>query len=306
MNVLMLHDIRKFNQNFFPKRYELPYFLTPEQFGNIIKNLKINNSNILSLDESLSFDEYSLLCNKVVFTFDDGLKDHLIVAKQLEAEKIKACFFVPSGPILERSIIDSHKIQFILASVEPKLIVDFINDSFENYFNKPSSQISSYSISRWENNIWDEEMVFVTRILREFPNVEWKRGLINELFKKYVSEDNVSFASEFYLSKDDVHEILEMGHIIGGHGHYSYDLRFEDDLTVIEEINKMNDFLIKLNQNQKIYAYANGGYNNNVISLLEQYKFDFAFTTRHMSANKEDHKFEIPRIDATKTNLIKY
>jgi peptidoglycan/xylan/chitin deacetylase (PgdA/CDA1 family) len=304
MNVLMLHDIREFQQNFFPNRYKLPYFLSVQQFHNIISNLNDQKKNILSFDESLDFDDDAFLKEKVILTFDDGLKDHLAVARKLKEQKIKGCFFVPSGPILEQSIIDSHKIQFILASAYPKSIVDYINYAYENNFNRSSSEISTYFLSRWENNIWDESMVFVTRVLREYPDIQWKRNLINELFEKYVSKDSESFSSEFYLNEKDVNEILQMGHIVGGHGHYSYDLRFEDDFTVIDEINKMNEYLTKLGQNIKVYAYANGGYNNKVISLLEQYKFDFAFTTRHKSVHKEDHKFEIPRIDATKTDLI--
>jgi peptidoglycan/xylan/chitin deacetylase (PgdA/CDA1 family) len=304
MNVLMLHDIRELQQNFFPKRYELPYFISPKQFDNIISNLKLNRTSLFSMNDLFSLEDDYLLRNVVLFTFDDGLKDHLNVARKLESLNIKACFFVPSGPLLERSIIDSHKIQFILASVSSNYIVNFIKKAYENYFNRSASEISSYSLSRWENNIWDESMVFVTRVLREYPDTHWKRNMINELFCKYVSEDSESFSAEFYLSKDDVNEIVQMGHIIGGHGHYSYDLRFEDDMTVMDEIKKMNDFLITLNQNQKFYAYANGGYNNMVYSILEQYNFDFAFTTKHMSVSKEDFKFEIPRIDATKTDLI--
>ena len=117
MNILMLHDIREFQENFFPERYKLPSFLSPQQFNNIINNLTNSKSNILSLNDSLLINDINISNNLTVLTFDDGLKDHLAIARDLASENIKACFFIPSGPILEKSIIDSHKIQFILASI---------------------------------------------------------------------------------------------------------------------------------------------------------------------------------------------
>ena len=82
MNVLMLHDIREFQQNFFPNRYKLPYFLSVQQFHNIISNLNDQKKNILSFDESLDFDDDAFLKEKVILTFDDGLKDRAINRKR--------------------------------------------------------------------------------------------------------------------------------------------------------------------------------------------------------------------------------
>ena len=300
----MLHDIREFDESFFPERYRLPYFLEPKQFDNIINNLLIRKCNILSFGEELKIYDNNIVKDITMLTFDDGLKDHLSIARSLASKNIKACFFIPSGPIFEDSIIDSHKIQFILASVLPYKIVDFINNSFESTFNIPRYKLNEYYISRWSNNIWSKEMVFVTRVLREYPDKIWKRNLINDLFYKYVSNDSRAFSNEFYLSYEDVLEIKSLGHTIGGHGHYSYDLRFEDRDTIESEIFKMNAFLTILTQDVKYYAYANGGYNEFVISKLTELNFDLAFTTGHRLVHKTDKPFEIPRIDATKTDLI--
>lgn len=305
MNVLMLHDIREFNPSYFPERYNLPYFLTPTQFQNIVNNLVFNNCPLLSLNEEFIIEDRSIKRKLNILTFDDGLKDHLEVSRNLAKKNIKGCFFVPSGPILERSIIDSHKIQFILASLSPQKIVDFINNSFEYSFNKSCDILNEYYTSRWPNNIWSKEMIFVTRVLREYPDKIWKRNLINELFYKYVSNDFEAFSNEFYLSYEDVLEIKSLGHTIGGHGHYSYDLRFEDFDTIENEIFKMNDFLTSLMQDFKYYAYANGGYNEYVINRLTVFNFDFAFTTGHRHVQDSDKPLEVPRIDATKTDLIK-
>lgn len=300
----MLHDIRDFDESFFPERYRLPYFLVPKQFYNIINNLLAQKSKLLSFSDELITSVDNISNEITLLTFDDGLKDHLSIARNLASKNIKACFFIPSGPVFEHTIIDSHKIQFILASVSSQEIINFINNSFQYSFNKSYESLNEYYTSRWPNNIWSKEMIFVTRVLREYPDKIWKRQLIKDLFYKYVSIDSKAFSRDFYLSQEDVLEIQSLGHIIGGHGHYSYDLRFEDFDTIESEIFKMNEFLSNLNQDVKYYAYANGGYNEYVINKLTEFNFDLAFTTGHRSVQKSDIPLEIPRIDATKTNLI--
>jgi peptidoglycan/xylan/chitin deacetylase (PgdA/CDA1 family) len=304
MNILMLHDIREFNPDYFPERYKLPYFLVPKQFEKIIFNLNKLNANILRFKEHLIINEDSVKKSKTVLTFDDGLKDHITIARQLYKLNIKACFFIPSGPILELSMIDSHKIQFILASANPDQLVSEIKSEFEKKFNITSEALDSYFLSRWADNIWPKQMVFVTRVLREYPDCYWKRSLLDTLFFKFVSSDIQSFSSDFYLSMNDVLEINSLGHIIGGHGHHSYDLRFEDENTIETEIFRSSQFIDMFSQDQKIYAYANGGFNYFAKNSIQKNKFTHAFTTGHRSVVLGDENFEIPRIDATKTNLI--
>lgn len=301
----MLHDIREIDPNFYPDRFKLPYFLRPHQFYNIVDNLNSANSNLLRFDEPFIVNEHTIRSNKHVFTFDDGLKDHLEVAKHLFKNKTKAVFFIPSGPILENSIIDSHKIQFIIAAAPPQKIIETIGLYYEDTFNLSRDNLNKFFISRWENNIWPKEMVFITRILREFDDFKWKRSLLANLFQTYVSNDPISFSKEFYLNTDDIEVILDLGHIVGGHGHFSYDLRYENVETIEYEIKKMDSFLNSFSIKEKYFAYANGGYNDNVIDELNKYNFIYSFTTGHRKVEVEDNNMFLPRIDATKTDLIK-
>jgi hypothetical protein len=296
----MLHDIRENSKNFFPERYKLPYFITTDQFNCILKIFEDKKIPLPTLNEELIFTKNHISNDLSVLSFDDGLKDHLEVARQLASKNIKACFFIPSGPILESKIIDSHKIQFILASTKSEKVVNFIKKSYESHFNCSANALDEFYISRWKYNIWTKEMVFVTRVLREHCEYLWRRDLIDDLFYNYVSKDSVCFASEFYLNLDEVYEIISLGHLIGGHGHYSFDLRFETYDTINSEIAKTNKFLNNLSQSQKVYAYANGGYNQNVLEVLKVYEFDYGFTTKNHSASLTDFALEMPRIDATK------
>lgn len=304
MNVLMLHDIREFDEGFFPERYKLPSFLVPRQFFNILRNIEAKGGSFISLDDEFNLNLDTLHRSKTLLTFDDGLKDHLFIARELAKKKIKGCFFVPSGPILERSIIDSHKIQFVLASEALDVLVSYIKESHVKSACQFNINLDEYFMSRWRNNVWKKEMIFVTRVLREHPDKIWRRQLLDDLFLKYVTSDTISFAAEFYLSYEDVEEIKSFGHIIGGHGHYSFDLRYEESVNVESELLSMSNFLLKINQNVKLYAYANGGYTDFVLKELVGLGFDFGFTTEHRAIVDLERPFELPRIDGTKTNLI--
>ncbi|HIE82956.1 MAG TPA: polysaccharide deacetylase, partial [Dehalococcoidia bacterium] len=54
--------------------------------------------------------------NACWLTFDDGFSDHYrTVFPILAKREISGTFFAPAGPLLERCVLDVHKIQFILA-----------------------------------------------------------------------------------------------------------------------------------------------------------------------------------------------
>lgn len=304
MNVYMLHDIREFNPHFFPERYKMPYFIEPNQFDSLLRKLICTNTHVLTFNDSLSIKAESNHFDISFLTFDDGLKDHIIIARKLHKLNIRAAFFIPSGPISEKSIIDSHKIQFILASTEPIKLVEQVQILFEDYYNRSSKELEHYFTSKWSDNIWPREMVYFTRLMREYPDNLWKRNLLDQLFNKYVTSDAISFSEDFYLNLEDVKEIMSMGHYIGGHGHYSYDLRFEDINTIEHELDQMDMFLSQFSQDHKIYAYANGGFTDYVLQQVILRGYDFAFTTGHRSVISDDSNWILPRIDATKTDLI--
>lgn len=288
MNYLMLHDIRNISSEFFPERYDFPYFYTIDDFLEILKRFIPKSFN----------DEDSI---KFIYTFDDGLIDHLYVAKLLAKKKIKSIFFIPSAPVLEREMIGSHKIQFILAAEKEDLILSKLLRIINKEFDLEDNYLDQFKKSKWENNIWSDEMILITRILREFKTSTERDFLVNKLFSIYVSSDEKDFANSFYLSNENVEEIASMGHIIGGHGNKSIDLRYCIDSEIKNEILISDAFISKFNPQIKYYAYANGGFNDFAISLLKELNFDKAFTTHLENEGLEKNKqYFCQRIDPSK------
>ena len=146
-------------------------------------------------------------------------------------------------------------------------------------FDIKDDYLEQFRISKWSNNIWSNEMVFITRILREFKTSSERNYLLDNLFSQFVSSDQKDFANNFYLSIEQVKEISEMGHLIGGHGNKSKDLLYCTIPEIKDEILISNEFISQFNSGLKIYAYANGGFNDYAIKLLNALNFQKAFTT---------------------------
>ena len=288
MKYLMLHDIREISIDFFPKRYTFPYFYTIKGFEELLIKFRAKSYNVKDN-------------KKYIYTFDDGLIDHLHVAKLLYEKKIKSIFFIPSAPVLEREMIDSHKIQFIMASSKEEIILSKLLKIIRKEFDIENDYLEKFKKSKWENNIWSNEMIFITRILREFKTSFERKFLVDKLFTKFVSSDEKDFSENFYLNLKQVEEISNMGHIIGGHGHKSSDLRYCKSHEIKNEIILSEKFISKFNPQEKLYAYANGGYDNYAINILKDLHFKKAFTTNIENNYSPSLKeFTLKRLDPSK------
>ena len=123
-------------------------------------------------------------------------------------------------------MIDSHKIQFILAAEKEEIILSKLLRIIKTEFDIKDDYLDSFKESKWKNNIWTNEMIFITRILREFKTSLERKLLIDRLFTNFVTSDEKDFAENFCLNFKQVKEISNMGHVIGGHGYKSLDLRY--------------------------------------------------------------------------------
>ena len=297
----MLHDVRPFNPDFFPQRYIKHSFLTDKQFIRGLAHI----SDSLHVKPSVLFNGENLEdVDGAVLTFDDGLKDHFWVAKMLLDIKVEAIFFIPFGVLFEKKFINSHLIQFLNACNNREEIARQIEDELRRRFDISTSIISEYRRSRWKVNLWTESEVFITRILREFGDAEFRKQLLYKLVEKYITVDLDELHEQFYLSKEELSEIARMGHVIGSHGYYSLDMRYEDSLTVNFELQRSCEHLEIYQQGKRLLSYPNGGYSGAIIDECRSVGYDFGMTTLHRAMTVDDDPFMIPRLDGTKMGIF--
>jgi peptidoglycan/xylan/chitin deacetylase (PgdA/CDA1 family) len=302
MNIVFFHDIRPFDPNFFPLRYKKSSFINRNQFLNIIDQLK---KRIAHPSELKNFFLNKYITKDIILTFDDGLKDHLWVADFLFKNGISAIFFVPFCIINSKEFVDSHVIQFLIASGN----LNEIEKDIYNFLLKESGlnkkQIENFYISKWKNNQWSKQEVFITRSLREAKNYQLKKEIIKNLTEKYLPIKFADIHCNFYLNFNELLEIEKQGHIIGSHGFYSTDLRFQDSNFIYQDLNNSFNFLKRFKSlNYKMISYPNGGFNEEIINLSRKVGYEIGFTTTNLHVQLKNNLLTLSRFDATKLGYL--
>jgi peptidoglycan/xylan/chitin deacetylase (PgdA/CDA1 family) len=296
MKALMLHDVRTFDKNFFPQRYAQHSFLTQTQFLNGLKSLNKNLIEPTFLEES----DRPHHENEVLLTFDDGLKDHLKVAEILAEKGKRAVFFIPFGIVQSGEFIASHLIQFLIAGADlTKLSAWIANELIK--LGCSLDYINEFAVSKWKNNLWDRDQVFVTRVLREFGDSEKRNKLLLSALATFFSYDLRALHENLYLTFADVVEINRMGHTIGSHGWLSCDLRYVESDIIERELVAPLDALKGISDKNPWMSFANGGSSEVIERELRKAGYTCAFGTEHKSiSNFSLERFNLPRLDGTK------
>lgn len=285
----MYHDVRDNKNPNFKNRYNLKSFLNVNDFKNQLKYLK-NNFNIITSSEIHEVTNSKF--NHALLTFDDGLFDHYHVGEILSDLKIFGTFFIPTQSVRDRVVMRSHKIQFILSySDEKKLTKKIISLTNNDLWDK-------YSVSKWKDNWWSPEMVFVTNVLRYFDD----GTITDKLFNEIVSDDEVGFSEEFYLNEIQIKALVSAGHKIGGHGFTSHILPELPNQEL--DIKKSINYISKFTNEEISFSYPNGKYNLETIEILKKYGCEFAYTVVKENITKETSMLEIPRYDGPQDIII--
>ncbi|MDO8619773.1 MAG: polysaccharide deacetylase family protein [bacterium] len=243
--------------------------------------------------------------NALLLTFDDGYKDHVeFVFPVLNKFGIQGSFFVPVEAVSKHKVLDVNKIHFILASVsdKEKILADMraLLKRYKAKYKLKSEDEYLRLLVAEECRYDTKEVVFIKRMLqRELP--EKFRTLVTDvLFRKYVTEDEASFARELYLNSDDIKRMRDGGMYIGSHGYNHYWLNTLTPKRQQEEIKKSLVFLQGLRCSQKPFAfcYPYGAYNDSLLKVLEKAGCAVAVTTRVSVADiATDNPLLLPRLD---------
>jgi methionyl-tRNA formyltransferase/peptidoglycan/xylan/chitin deacetylase (PgdA/CDA1 family) len=308
----MYHDVRDPDATGFPRRYIGTSFLTPSQFDGQLDYVTKHYRVVALGDVVLAARGGRALPSRpAVLTFDDGALDHFTqVFPRLVRRGLPGTFFVPTVPILHHRVMESHKIQFVLAAVaEERQIVDEIFAELDRLRRSQSDDIGSnealwreYSVSQWATNTWTTETVFVTRLLRTALTRELRTSIIDTLFTHHVTSDEAGFAKSLYMSTEQIACLAKNGMEVGGHGYRSVDLRMLREDEKRAEIVQNRDFLRAHAFDGEplpfFYSFPNGGFDDASVGILREAGCAAALTTRAEVATDLDDLLRLPRFNA--------
>lgn len=278
----MYHYVRPIKQSNYPEIKGLEL----DEFVRQIDYFK-NNFNFITVQQLLNciYSDNAVPEKSILLTFDDGLKDHCShVFPILKKNKIQGLFFPPAQPIEEHTVLDVHKIHFILASSTDKQkivkeIFSLINEHRKEYgLKSPESYFSDLVVaSRFDT----KEVIFIKRILQRDLPIKLRSKLTNYLFEKFVTNDEESFSKELYLSFDEISEMRESNMYFGSHGYSHEWLSYLLENQLRTEIRKSLDFYYKINKSMDnlIMCHPYGNYSDKTIEELKKEGFKAGLTT---------------------------
>ena len=277
--IVMYHYVRPLKFTSFPKIKGLEKENFIRQIEFFKKKFKFITANDI-LDGI--YENKTISSNSILLTFDDGFKDHYNhVFPILKKYDIQGLFFPPGKPIIEKMVLDVHKIHHILAKANDlnsliNEIFVFINENKKKFkLKEPEEYFKDLAIA---NRFDSKEIIFIKRIIqRELP--EKTRGLlVNKLFKKFVTKNEMGFSEQLYLNKDEIDEMRENGMFFGSHGYSHQWLSHMSEQNLNEELGKSLEFYDRINPNgKKIMCYPYGDYNESVVTKIKKMNLEKLF-----------------------------
>ncbi|MDR1340711.1 MAG: polysaccharide deacetylase family protein [Prevotellaceae bacterium] len=241
----------------------------------------------------------------VLLTFDDAYIDHFTnVFPVLHDRKIQGAFFPPVKAVTEHTVLDVNKIHFILASVSnTNVLLEEIKQLLMHYAHEYVLKPYDYYFDKLAaaNRFDSKEVIFIKRLLQVELEETLRNKMTNDLFRKFVSNDEQAFSQELYMSTDQLRCMTQCGMHVGSHGYDHYWLGSLSKEKQEFEIQKSMEVIQKSiwggvnHYNTVCYPYGN--YNEDTLALLKQYDCRLGFTTEVRVASLNDSPLTLPRLD---------
>jgi hypothetical protein len=273
--------------------------ISKKKFNQIInyateKSIIYNPSDFIK-----SISNSACLTNKLVITFDDGMKSQWDFAiPWLEEVGVKAIFFIHTQPLVDGYdklvCIKQFSTDFFNSREEYYELFEFFLERQTKKFCNiicPDNFLSEYPFY----TLKDRRYRYIRDIVIP-PNVYF--SIIDSMMKyKGINYSDFSGMNSF-LQKEHIRQISQMGHLIGLHTHthptniskFNYseqEYEFVRNKQIIEDITS---------QSVVVASYPCGRYNEDTLSVLKKLDIKCAFTSSiHTSGS---NPLMLPRQDA--------
>lgn len=238
--------------------------------------------------------------NACLLTFDDGLREHFdTVAPALERRGLVGVFCPPARPILERSMLDVQKTQFLLASSDDHpALAERILDLARDWDVGSEDELRARNTPHHRFDA--PETVFVKRVLQDGLPDEPRQAILGRLFAELVSDDEAAFAGELYITLDECRELVGRGHDVAGHGYEHRRLGLLEEPAQRREIDRTKSFLAQVTGEEPrewAFCYPYGDRSATTLLLLGTAGCALGLTTDVGLADRTTPPLELPRVD---------
>lgn len=303
LTIVMYHYIRDFARTRFPGIRGLDLQGFRRQLDHLQQNFQI-----VGMDEVIAAmrGQQPLPPKAALLTFDDGYAEHYQIAfPELHQRGLTGCFYPPVAVVRERRLLDVNRIHFILAATldrtaEVAAMLDAAIDAARGDYDLRS--IAEYR-AEWAkpNRFDDAETIYIKRMLQTVLPEALRHQIATELFARFVTADEVAFASELYISEEQAQVMRASGMHFGSHGAEHLWLNRISRPEQEAEIDVSLDFLRAIGERVEDYwvmCYPYGGWNESLLEVLRERGCAAGLTTEVATAKiGENDPFRLPRYD---------
>lgn len=153
---------------------------------------------------------------RLLFTFDDGLKDHLMAGEILASKGISGVFFIPTCILMDGAPANPMIIHYGLAIHGLEAFLNCYRHALENY----CLNVAKYDVEfqRGVTDPWEAIREIKQKIKYVLHSSE-ARNVLLFVYSELLRVGDEDILSKIHLSVKDVMMLVEMGHEIGTHSH---------------------------------------------------------------------------------------
>ena len=263
----------------------------------------IRKSNTVSSAEILNKSNPEDLENKIFITFDDGLlRQFELGLDWLDELDIFACFFVHTSPFL--GDYDVHQLLRTFKNSNIFQNVEEFNKTFIKYLQRDYDQEEIHKIeSSFIEERYFNQFTFYSdsdRKLRFIRDHYLNQEQYKEKTTSFIQSFNIeldSLAKDTYMTKDNLKEISQRGHVIGLHSHSHPSnlgsLSIEEQLIEIKRNKEVIESIIDISP--RTISYPSNSYSSDTIRHLIDLNIHSGFRADDKLSKPP---YELPRIDA--------
>ena len=177
--------------------------------------------HVATPDEAERFllDGGALPRDSVLFTFDDGMREQGVAARDvLDVRGIKGLFFVTSRPLIERRPLMVHKVQWLRAHTDPRHFAA----EFESHLPPELAADRTDETSRQkavQQYVYDTPVDALLKYRLNFSLPHDVVDRVTAMMLRTRGIDERVFCSDLYMDREELRALVANGHTVGAHGH---------------------------------------------------------------------------------------
>lgn len=234
------HYIRQRGEHKYPGIYPIEW----REFESQLTYLK-ERFHMVKPEEVVPFiyGQRDLPGPSILLTFDDGLSEHAKVALDiLDSYQVKGAFFVCSRPYMDKKPLAVHKIHWLRATTPPE---QFRNEFLVRLPDEWHGRLKDAEMRKKAESmyIYDEPSVAWLKYLMNF---EISPSVIDEITESMMKDKGIEpeqFCDQTYMTKSELKQLADMGHIIGSHGHSHVPFSRLKTTVLEDELEKNKKFI---------------------------------------------------------------